>query len=83
MTSIMEAYSLNSGPTYKEEIIKKLRVYSYKTISNIIDDCLARGYIKYVNNYSSNNPSDKLLISSLSNLRSLEISYRLLCGVYL
>ena len=60
MTSIMEAYSLNSGPTYKEEIIKKLRVYSYKTISNIIDDCLARGYIKYVNNYSSNNSEKKI-----------------------
>ena len=32
----------------KEEIIKKLRVYSYKTISSIIDDALEKGYIKYI-----------------------------------
>ena len=48
MTSIMESYLINSGSTYKEEIIKKLSIYSYKTISNIIDDSLERGYIKYV-----------------------------------
>ena len=59
MTSIMEAYSINSGTTYKEEIIKKLRVYSYKTISSIIDDCIERGYIKYVN-YPSNNSQRKI-----------------------
>ena len=56
----MEIYSINSAPTYKEEIIKKLRVYSYKTISNIIDDCLSRGYIKYINNYSTNNTGKKI-----------------------
>ena len=55
---IMESY--NSGPTYKEEIIKKLRIYSYKTISNILDDCLARGYIKYVNTSFSNNSKKKI-----------------------
>ena len=49
MTSIMESYLINSGSTYKEEIIKKLSIYSYKTISSIIDDSLERGYIKYVN----------------------------------
>ena len=54
MISIMESFTINSGQTYKEEIIKKLRIYSYKTISSIIDDCLARGYIKYVSNSSSN-----------------------------
>ena len=48
MTSIMESYLINSGSTYKEEIIKKLNIYSYKTISNIIDDSLERGFIKYV-----------------------------------
>ena len=48
MTSIMESYLINSGSTYKEEIIKKLNIYSYKTISGIIDDSLERGYIKYV-----------------------------------
>ena len=60
MTSIMEIYSINSTPTYKEEIIKKLRIYSYKTISNIIDDCLSRGYIKYINNHSTNNRGKKI-----------------------
>jgi len=50
MTSIMESYLINSGSTYKEEIIKKLSIYSYKTISSIIDDSLERGYIKYVSN---------------------------------
>ena len=60
MTSIMEIYSINSAPTYKEEIIKKLRVYSYKTISNIIDDCLSRGYFKYINNHSTNNRGKKI-----------------------
>ena len=50
MTSIMESYLINSGSTYKEEIIKKLSIYSYKTISSIIDDSLDRGYIKYVSN---------------------------------
>lgn len=53
MTCIMEAYAINSGATYKEEIIKKLRIYSYKTISSIIDDCIERGYIKYVSYPSS------------------------------
>jgi len=48
LTSIMESYSVNANSTYKEEIIKKLRVYSYKTISSIIDDALEKGYIKYI-----------------------------------
>ena len=49
LTSIMESYSNNANSTYKEEIIKQLRVYSYKTISSIIDDALEKGYIKYIN----------------------------------
>jgi len=56
---IMDTYT-NSGPTYKEEVIKKLRIYSYKTISNILDDCLERGYIKYVNTSFSNNSKKKI-----------------------
>jgi hypothetical protein len=35
------------GETYKEEIAKKLNEYSYKTISKIIDDGIAKGV--YVN----------------------------------
>ena len=60
MTSIMEIYSVGSAATYKEEIVKKLRIYSYKTISNIIDDSLSRGYIKYINKYSSNDKGKKI-----------------------
>ena len=56
---IMDNYS-NSGTTYKEEIVKKLRIYSYKTISNILDDCLERGYIKYTNTSFSNNSKRKI-----------------------
>ena len=73
MTSIMEAYSINSGATYKEEIIKKLRIYSYKTISSIIDDCLERGYIKYVN--SSANNSEKKKIKKFRPTSTLVTNY--------
>ena len=49
LVSVMDEYSTNANATYKEQIIKKLRVYSYKTISNIIDDAISRGYFKYIN----------------------------------
>jgi hypothetical protein len=64
LTSIMEAYSINANATYKEEIIKALRVYSYKTISNIIDDALSRGYIKYVDK-----SSDKFVRKKIKTFR--------------
>ena len=54
MTSIMDSYLTNSGSTYKEEITKKLNIYSYKTVSSIIDDSLERGYIKYVSSSTHN-----------------------------
>ena len=49
LVSVMDEYSVNANATYKEQIIKKLRVYSYKTISSIIDDAISRGYFKYIN----------------------------------
>ena len=69
---IMDTYT-NSGPTYKEEVIKKLRIYSYKTISNILDDCLERGYIKYVNTPFLNNSKKK--IKKFSPTSTLIINY--------
>ena len=49
LTAVMNEYSVSANASYKELIVKKLRVYSYKTISNIIDDALDRGYFKYIN----------------------------------
>ena len=54
LVSVMQEYSFNANATYKEHIVKKLRVYSYKTISNIIDDAISRGYFKYVNRLNNN-----------------------------
>ena len=60
----MSAYSHNEYSTYKETIIKELRIYSYKTISNIIDDALGKNYIKYVKNNSNDEKKIKRLIPS-------------------
>ena len=49
LVTVMDEYSINANATYKEKIIKKLRIYSYKTISSIIDDAISRGYFKYIN----------------------------------
>ena len=60
LTTIMDAYSIDANATYKEEIIKKLGVYSYKTISNIIDDAIGRGYIKYISHSPDKVSSKKI-----------------------
>ena len=52
---VMNEYSTNANATYKEQVIKKLRIYSYKTISNIIDDAIGRGYFKYINKPNKTN----------------------------
>ena len=49
LVTVMDEYSINANATYKEKIIKKLPMYSYKTISGIIDDAISRGYFKYIN----------------------------------
>mgnify|MGYP001351052221 FL=1 len=64
LISIMNAYRQNEFSTYKEIIIKELRIYSYKTISNIIDDALEKKYIKYVKNKSIDEKKIKRLIPS-------------------
>ena len=55
LVAVMDEYSVNANATYKEQIIKKLRIYSYKTISNIIDDAISRGYFKYINRPNKTN----------------------------
>ena len=55
LVAVMDCYSINSNATYKEQIIKKLRIYSYKTISSIIDDAISRGYFKYINRPNKTN----------------------------
>ena len=64
LVSIMSAYCQNEYSTYKETIIKELRIYSYKTISNIIDDALEKKYIKYVKNKTNDEKKIKRLIPS-------------------
>ena len=49
LTSVMDEYSINANASYKELIVKKLRIYSHKPISSIIDDAIERGYFKYIN----------------------------------
>ena len=80
LVSVMDEYSTNANATYKEQIIKKLRVYSYKTISNIIDDAIGRGYFKYINlqNKSNNEKIKKFrptttLVSSYVNWTLLHV----------
>ena len=48
LISIMNAYCQNEFSTYKEAIIKELRIYSYKTVSNIIDEALDNHQLKYI-----------------------------------
>ena len=50
MVMVMNEYSVKANATYKEHIAKKLTHYSYKTISNIIDETIEKGYFKYVSN---------------------------------
>ena len=54
MVMVMNEYSAKANTTYKEHIAKKLTLYSYKTISNIIDETIEKGYFKYVSNTNKN-----------------------------
>ena len=54
MVMVMNEYSVKASATYKEHIAKKLTLYSYKTISNIIDETIEKGYFKYVSNTNKN-----------------------------
>ena len=64
LISIMNAYCQNEFSTYKESIIKELRIYSYKTISNIIDDALDKKQLKYIKSKSYDEKKIKRFIPS-------------------
>lgn len=80
LISIMNAYCQNEFSTYKESIIKDLRIYSYKTISNIIDEALEKKQLKYIKNMASDEkkikrfiPSSHLVTSYLNwNIRNIQ-----------
>lgn len=80
LISIMNAYCQNEFSTYKESIIKDLRIYSYKTISNIIDEALEKKQLKYIKNMASDEkkikrfiPSSHLVTSYLNwNIRNIK-----------
>ena len=76
LISIMNGYCQNEFSTYKETIIKELRVFSYKTISNIIDEAIDKKYLKYIKNNSINDKKIKRLIPS-SRLVSAFLNWNL------
>ena len=76
LISIMNGYCQNEFSTYKEIIIKELRVFSYKTISNIIDEAIDKKYLKYIKNNSVNDKKIKRLIPS-SRLVSAFLNWNL------
>ena len=71
LLTIMHFYVQNKS-TYKEEIIKNLNKYSYKTISQIVDEALEKKFIIYKkgNQYDNKTkliaPSVDLLISYIN-----------------
>ena len=76
LLSIMNFYVENKS-TYKEEIIKHLNIYSYKTISQIVDDALEKKYIVYKKDTNDNKtkfiePSIELLTEYINwNLKHI------------
>lgn len=76
LISIMNAYCQNEFSTYKESIIKELRIYSYKTISNIIDDALDKKQLKYIKSKSYDEKKIKRFIPS-SHLVSAYLNWNI------
>ena len=81
LLTIMNFY-VEKKSTYKEEIIKNLNNYSYKTISQIIDDALKNKYIiykkgnKYDNKTKLIEPSVELLTEYINwNLKHVTNYY--------
>ncbi|MDB3942039.1 hypothetical protein N9366_00330 [Candidatus Pelagibacter sp.] len=72
LVMVMNEYSIKAKATYKEQIAKKLTLYSYKTVSNIIDETIDKGYFKYVR---SPNKNDKKKIKSFRPSSALVSSY--------
>ena len=67
LLSVMSLYSQNSS-TYKEEIIKSLNKYSYKTISRIVDEALMKKYLIYQKHSNGNDNKTKLIVPSVELL---------------
>ena len=67
LLSVMSLYSQNSS-TYKEEIIKKLNKYTYKTISQIVDEALMKKYLIYQKHINGNDNKTKLIVPSVELL---------------
>ena len=67
LLAVMSLYSQNSS-TYKEEIIKKLNKYSYKTISQIVDEALLKKYLIYKKHINSSDNKTKLIVPSVELL---------------
>ena len=69
LLTIMHFYVQNKS-TYKEEIIKNLNKYSYKTISQIVDDALEKKYVIYSKASNKNDNKTKLIVPSIELLIS-------------
>ena len=67
LLTVMSLYSQNSS-TYKEEIIKKLNKYSYKTISQIVDEALLKKYLIYKKHINGSDNKTKLIVPSVELL---------------
>ena len=67
LLAVMSLYSQNSS-TYKEEIIKKLNKYSYKTISQIVDEALLKKYLIHKKHISGSDNKTKLIVPSVELL---------------
>ena len=67
LLTVMSLYSQNSS-TYKEEIIKKLNKYSYKTISQIVDEALLKIYLIYKKHINGSDNKTKLIVPSVELL---------------
>ena len=67
LLAVMSLYSQNSS-TYKEEIIKKLNKYSYKTISQIVDEALTKKYLIYKKHINGSDHKTKLIVPSVELL---------------
>lgn len=69
LLTIMHFYVQNKS-TYKEEIIKNLNKYSYKTISQIVDEALEKKFINYIKNSTNGDNKTKLIVPSVDLLIS-------------
>ena len=67
LLTIMNFY-VEKKSTYKEEIIKNLNNYSYKTISQIVDEALEKKFITYMKKSNNSDNKTKLIVPSVELL---------------